>query len=171
MEITNLFTRKDETRRYTHYHVLPHRIGKLCGDSGLFDIVTESDVYTEGTAQQILHGKQLARGVRSIKLTSKALFRLFWKAMQSWLKKEAQHPMTGTQELLLRDVQHAFHANDKTTAKQLISELETDLTTIQNSIQMVSDEGVKQSANFAYRVNFLKGANLLLSVTQTFNST
>lgn len=79
-------------------------IGKLYGDGGLFDILTESDVYAEGTARQMLHGKQLARGVRSIKLTSEALFRLFWKAMQSWLKKKAQRPMTGTQEQLLRDV-------------------------------------------------------------------
>lgn len=48
--------------------------------------------------------------------------------MQSWLKKEAHCPMTGTQEQLLRDVQHAFHANDNTTAKQVISELDIDLT-------------------------------------------
>lgn len=70
--------------------------------------------------------------------------------------------MTGTQEQLLRDVQHAFHANDKSIAKQLIGELETDLTMTQNNVQMFSDEGVNQSANFAYWLNFLKGSDLLL---------
>ncbi len=29
-------------------------IGKLFGDGGLFDILTESDVYAEGTARQLL---------------------------------------------------------------------------------------------------------------------
>ena len=84
-------------------------IGKLYGDGGLFDILTESDVYAEGTARQLLQGKQLARGIRSIKLASEALFRLFWKAMQSWLEKKCKCAMTGRQEQLLRDVQQAFH--------------------------------------------------------------
>lgn len=42
--------------------------------------------------------------------------------------------MTVTQEQLLRYVQYAFNANDKTPAKQLISELKADLTMIQSSI-------------------------------------
>ncbi|KAI4798520.1 hypothetical protein KUCAC02_021998 [Chaenocephalus aceratus] len=96
-------------------------IGKLYGDGGLFDILTESDVYAEGTARQLLQGKQLARGIRSIKLASEALFRLFWKAMQSWLEKKGKCAITGAQEQLLRDVQHAFHGNDKATAQQLIA--------------------------------------------------
>ncbi len=42
-------------------------IGKLYGDGGLFDILTESDVYAEGTARQLLQGKQLARGVSQVR--------------------------------------------------------------------------------------------------------
>ncbi len=83
-------------------------IGKLYGDGGLFDILTETDVYAEGTARQLLQGKQLARGVRSIKLASEALFGLFWKAMQSWLKKRGQCAMTKAQEQLLQDVQQCI---------------------------------------------------------------
>ncbi len=50
-------------------------IGKLYGDGGgLFDILTESDVYAEGTARQLLQGKTAGkRGVRSIKLASEAV--------------------------------------------------------------------------------------------------
>ena len=88
-------------------------IGKMYGDGGLFNILTESDVYAEGTARQLLQGKQLARGVRSIKLVSEALFRLFWKAMQSWLEQQGLCAMTEAQEQLLRDVQHAFHGDRK----------------------------------------------------------
>ena len=109
-------------------------IGKIYGDGGLFDILTESDVYAEGTARQLLQGKQLARGVRSIKLASEALFRLFWKAMQAWLEKQGQCAMTQAPGHLLRDLQHAFHGNDKATAQQLIGEVETELTEIQHSI-------------------------------------
>ena len=142
-------------------------IGKLYGDGGLFDILTETDVYAEGTARQLLQGKQLARGVRSIKLASEALFRLFWKAMQSWLKKQGQCAMTKAQEQLLKDVQHAFEGNDKATAQQLISEVKTELPEIQNRIQMFTNEGVKQSANFGYWLTFLNGADLLLRMLRS----
>ncbi len=139
-------------------------IGKLYGDGGLFDILTESDVYAEGTARQLLQGKQLARGVRSIKLASEALFRLFWQSMQSWLEKQGLCAMTESHEQILRDVQHAFHGNDKATAQQLISEVETELPEIQKIIQMFINEGVKQSATFGYWLMFLNGADLLLRI-------
>ncbi|KAK9958556.1 hypothetical protein ABG768_010669, partial [Culter alburnus] len=139
----------------------------LYGDGGLFDILTESDVYAEGTARQLLQGKQLARGVRSIKLASEALFRLFWQAMQSWLEKQGQCAMTEAQEQILRDVQHAFHGNDKATAQQLISEVETEFPEIQKRIQMFINEGVKQSATFGYWLMFLNGADLLLRILRS----
>ncbi|KAK5906364.1 hypothetical protein CgunFtcFv8_002238 [Champsocephalus gunnari] len=142
-------------------------IGKLYGDGGLFDILTESDVYAEGTARQLLQGKQLARGIRSIKLASEALFRLFWKAMQSWLEKKGKCAITGAQEQLLRDVQHACHGNDKATAQQLICEVETELTGIQNIIKTFIVEGAKQSATFGYWLMFLKGADLLLRILRS----
>ena len=62
-----------------------------------------------------------------------------------------QCAMTEAQEQLLRDVQHAFHGNDKATAQLLIGEMETELHQIQKRIQMFTNEGVKQSATFAYR--------------------
>lgn len=63
--------------------------------------------------------------------------------------------MTGTQEQLSRDI------------KQLISESGTDCTMFQDSIQMFLDKGVKQSANFAYCLNFLNGLVYLLSILLT----
>ena len=102
-------------------------IGKVFADGGLFDIITESGVYAEASARQMLQGKQLARGVRCIKLVSEALFRLFWTAMASWLDKQGQSLMTDAQEQLLQDIQHAFHGNDKASAMNLLKELETSL--------------------------------------------
>lgn len=137
-------------------------IGKLNGDGGVFDILTESYVYAVGTSRQLLQGKQLARGVRSIKLASEALFRLFWKAMHSWLENQGQCAMTKAQEQVLRDVQHAFHGNDKVTAQQLICEVESELHEIQKRIQKFTNEGVQQLATFGYWIMFLNGADLLL---------
>ncbi|KAI4829100.1 hypothetical protein KUCAC02_023162 [Chaenocephalus aceratus] len=84
--------------------------------------------------------------------------------MQSWLEKKGKCAITGAQEQLLRDVQHAFHGNDKATAQQLIGEVETELTGIQNIIQTFIVEGAKQSATFGYWLMFLKGADLLLRI-------
>ena len=75
--------------------------------------------------------------------------------------------MTEAQEQLLRDVQHAFHGNDKATAQLLIGEMETELHQIQKRIQMFTNEGVKQSATFAYWLTFINGADLLLRILRS----
>ena len=45
-------------------------LGKLFGDGGLFflPLLTESSVYAEATAQQMLQGSQLSRGIQGIKI-------------------------------------------------------------------------------------------------------
>ncbi len=60
-----------------------------------------------------------------------------------------------------------FHGNDKATAQQLISEVETELPEIQKIIQMFINEGVKQSATFGYWLMFLNGADLLLRILRS----
>ncbi|KAL7379980.1 hypothetical protein ABVT39_009485 [Epinephelus coioides] len=142
-------------------------IGKLYGDGGLFNIITESDVYAEATARQMLQGKQLARGIRCIKLVSEALFRLFWIAMVSWLDKQGLSPLTDAQKHLLRDVQHAFCGNDQVSARQFLNEVETDLPDLRRKIQQFSESGVQQSATFKYWLNFIKGADLLLRMLRS----
>ncbi|KAF3859803.1 hypothetical protein F7725_000058 [Dissostichus mawsoni] len=42
--------------------------GKLYGDGRLLSILIESDVYGDNTARQMLQGKQLSRGVQSLKI-------------------------------------------------------------------------------------------------------
>lgn len=142
-------------------------IGKVYADGGLFDIITESGVYAEATARQMLQGKQLSRGVRSIKIVSEALFRLFWMALVSWLKKQGQSPLTAGQEHLLQDVQHAFHGNNQDSAREFLSEKKTDIPTLWKKIQQFSVSGVQQSATFKYWLNFIKGADLLLGMLRS----
>ena len=142
-------------------------IGKVFADGGLFDIITESGVYAEASARQMLQGKQLARGVRCIKLVSEALFRLFWTAMASWLDKQGQSLMTDAQEQLLQDIQHAFHGNDKASAMNLLKELETSLPDLKTKIQQFSESGIQQSETFKYWLHFIEGADLLLRMLRS----
>ena len=76
-----------------------------------------------------------------------------------------QCAMTEAQEQLLRDVQHAFHGNDKATAQLLIGE--TELHQIQKRIQMFTNEGDKQTATIAYWLTFINGADLLLRILRS----
>ncbi len=59
-------------------------IGKLFGDVGLLQLLTETDVYTDATARQMLEGKQLNRAVRGIKLVLEALSYVYLTSAQSW---------------------------------------------------------------------------------------
>jgi hypothetical protein len=58
-------------------------IGKLFSDGGLLSLLTESNVYAEATARQMLEGKQIARDVRGIKLVMDALYILYLESMES----------------------------------------------------------------------------------------
>ena len=96
----------------------------------------------------MLQGKQLARGVRCIKLVSEALLRLLCIAVLSRLDKQGSSPLTGAQKHLLQDVQHAFYGNDQVSARQFLNEVETDLPALKSKVQQFSESGVQQSVTF-----------------------
>ena len=57
-------------------------IGKMHESSGLREILVESGVYSEVTANQILSGKQYNRAVRGHKIIYEALYRMLLHAFQ-----------------------------------------------------------------------------------------
>ena len=59
-------------------------LGKLYSDAGLLSILTESGIYADATARQMLQGIQVSRGIRGIKIVYEALFRVFYDAMLTW---------------------------------------------------------------------------------------
>ena len=67
------------------------RYWKACWWWGLFSISTKSDVYCETTTRPMLQGEQLARGIRSIKLTLEALCRHKWEALLQMTCKTRQN--------------------------------------------------------------------------------
>ena len=61
-------------------------IGKYLESSGISDIWTESEVFGETTAENILKGKLWNRVVRAHKLSYEALWRVLWPILTSWAK-------------------------------------------------------------------------------------
>ena len=59
-------------------------IGKHMEKSGLSDLWTESGMYNESTANNILSGKSWNRGVRAHKLSQEALWRIFLRSFETW---------------------------------------------------------------------------------------
>ena len=61
-------------------------IGIRFGDAGLRDLAVESGVIAEGSIDNVLQGKQYARGVRLHKITYEALMRLAWQSFSTYLQ-------------------------------------------------------------------------------------
>jgi hypothetical protein len=78
-------------------------IGLRFGCAGLRDIIIESNVMAEGSAEKVLNGKHYNRGVRFHKLMYEACFRLIWESFVRWLENlgENDNMDTVTQALLV----------------------------------------------------------------------
>ncbi len=59
-------------------------------NSGIQDMLVESGVYGEGTAEALLKGDSYNRGVRAHKISLEALFRLMWNEFTQWLEENEQ---------------------------------------------------------------------------------
>ena len=65
-----------------HYLVV---IGKMFRDSGLSDLIIESDIYGCSTASHLLKGRTYNRGVRCHKLVMEALSRIQYQELCKWI--------------------------------------------------------------------------------------
>jgi len=66
-------------------------IGKLYGDYGLQNILTSSDMYSSATANQMLKGKQYARGICGVRLAHEALTHMFLTSAEAFARKTLCH--------------------------------------------------------------------------------
>ncbi len=62
-------------------------IGKRFGDAGLKDILVQSGVLAEGSADKALKGSMYNRTVRCFKLTYEVLNRLLLKKAKNWFEE------------------------------------------------------------------------------------
>ena len=90
----------EQTRRVEDHHVrlggfhgvssLLSSYGKIWGSAGLRDLLSNSDVYAEGTVDMILQGKDFNRGVRAFILAYEALAQLRFEGFIKWLEENQQ---------------------------------------------------------------------------------
>ncbi|XP_078679324.1 uncharacterized protein LOC144914979 [Branchiostoma floridae x Branchiostoma belcheri] len=91
-------------------------IGKLFKDSGIQDVLIESEVYGPNTAQALLDGKSYNRGVRAHKLLCEALLRLQWQAFIAWLATERN-------EQLIESISECIEISDDEALKTSYTKL------------------------------------------------
>ncbi|KAI8487179.1 hypothetical protein Bbelb_349770 [Branchiostoma belcheri] len=91
-------------------------IGKLFKDSGIQDVLIESEVYDPNTAQALLDGKSYNRGVRAHKLLCEALLRLQWQAFIAWLPTERN-------EQLIESISECIEISDDEALKTSYTKL------------------------------------------------
>ena len=143
-------------------------IGKLFGDGGLHSLLTESGVYADATAQMMLQGKQLSRGVRAIKLVNEALGRLFLDALEAWLAQQNRTLLREPLTQKLRELQQAFNPLSQENAQIIASSIEQEhLAEVQEIIAEFQEEGSKTSETFAYWNKYMEGSDVLLHLMRS----
>ena len=135
-------------------------IGKMYDNSGLEDLLIESDVYASGTASHLLKGKQYNRGVRAHKLVSEAFFRLQWSEFLSWLIKSNQAPANS--EVIEANTDALVKA---VTLQEAIAEpleaLITAMTPLTEQFNSFKTKGRKSSFMFAFWDEYLEMVSLM----------
>lgn len=59
-------------------------VGNIFGDGGLQALMVNSGILAEGSARQVLAGKNLNRGIRSFKLILQSLFQIYFEQAETW---------------------------------------------------------------------------------------
>ena len=78
----------DTVIRMGGFHIALHYlavIGKMFRDSGLLDLIIESDIYGCSTASHLVKGRTYNRGVRCHKLVMEALSRIQYQELCKWI--------------------------------------------------------------------------------------
>ena len=98
-------------------------IGKLFGDGGLLLALTESGVYAECSARQMVQGKHLDRGVRGIKIAHEAFYRLLITSASEWYSEQGIDLIGDTAIELLEDLTKACESQKADEAGDLIEKI------------------------------------------------
>jgi hypothetical protein len=145
-------------------------IGRLYGDAGLLALLTDSDVYAEATARQMLQGKQYARGIRGMKLVSEALFRNFFTSFELWLKDQNMDLQLSVCIDKVRDLQNAIHTRDQELDSLIEHFEENVLPNIEEALEKFRRVGRDSSETFTFWVTFLDGIDILLRILRAERS-
>ena len=135
-------------------------IGHHFTNSGLEDVWTESGVYGENTAQNIISAKSYNRSIRAHKMTYEALWRILWPKFMDWTKQKGVELQN-----IYEDVQILLQSMESTDGdlepSEALSSLERTLTDsdLHRLLKEFDDE---VSPTSQYWRDYMKMTSLLL---------
>ncbi|MES9879525.1 MAG: hypothetical protein ABW185_01435 [Sedimenticola sp.] len=139
-------------------------IGKRFANSGLDDLLHESNIYGANTVSNILKGKMYNRCIRAHKLVREAMERLHWRAFSEWCKEEGVDSTFNDDQIitLLNTCKTSFVEGDKSTSRECIKELSEHLGDVLHMTDDFNDHGVNQSGTFEFWTSYLDMTSTLL---------
>ena len=106
-------------------------IGKYVKDSGMEEILGDSSVYGDGTAEKVMEGKHYARCLRAHFMMSEALWRKMWEMFVEWIQmehhqlKESSTVATALEELINAFKNKGAHEGKKPEYISLFAAVQT----------------------------------------------
>ena len=88
------------------------------------NILTSSDVYAVATANQMLQGKQYARGIRGVHLAHEALSHMFLTSAVAFATKNSLPWLTDETKQLVHDLEQSFKSKDATACDTICQKAE-----------------------------------------------
>ena len=123
-------------------------IGKLFGDGGLLLALTESGIYAESSAKQMIQGKHLDRGVRGIKIIHEAFYRLPITSATEWYGEKGENLMHDATLELLDELATAYISRNEEDATKIAKEILPQVQEIEEKIQAFRNLGRQDSNTF-----------------------
>ena len=133
-------------------------------DSGIEDLLIESEVYGSNTASTLLKGKSYNRGVRAHKLLMEALLRLQWQAFGEWMTAEEELNLDelGEDQCISSIAACQRSMTDGTSLKASFTQLCENLTEVQDLFTRFRRQACEQSKLFQFWNMYIDVVMLLL---------
>ncbi|KAG1651526.1 hypothetical protein GQR58_026968 [Nymphon striatum] len=142
-------------------------IGKLFGDGGLYNLLTESNVYATSTVTQMFLGKRYSRGMRGIRLVHEGMYQQFLRSAEQFANK---HRLPWFSEDILRfvnELEDSFRLKDRDDCTAICQEAESKISSnVIETIEAFRKAGREQSTIFFYWDTFLEMGDILLRLTR-----
>ncbi|KAG1673349.1 Ankyrin-1 [Nymphon striatum] len=142
-------------------------IDKLFGDGGLYNLLTESNVYATSTVTQMFLGKQYSRGMRGIRLVHEGMYQQFLRSAEQFAN---EHRLPWFSEDIIRfvnELEDSFRLKDRHACTAICQEAESKISSnVIETIEAFRKAGREQSTTFCYWDTFLEMGDILLRLTR-----
>ena len=134
-------------------------IGKRYEESGLEDLLIESDIYGSQTVTRIMKGKTYNKGIRAFKLAMEALSRIRLSVMASQITDRGCFDLYLD---IIAQLEKAISSDDKTSCHQLLTQAEQQSEVVVHYLKEFRQRSRSVSDTFAYWDDFISMVEILL---------